>query len=249
MMRAVLTYHSIDETGSPISIAPEAFQRHVAWLTGGSVRVQSLSALLADSENGHHEPAVALTFDDGIANFAEYAAPVLRDHDLPATLFVVADHVGRDNRWGGTSQAGIPDLPLLDWDALERLAKAGVAIGAHTRTHPRLTRLSATAVEDELLTATDEIAARLGARPDSFAYPYGDCNDAVASVARTAFRWACTTEFRALRSREDHARIPRLDACSFRAPGHLEAWGSPGFRLGVGLRATARRMRRLLHTD
>ena len=30
-MRAILTYHSIDASGSPISCAPDAFGRHVSW--------------------------------------------------------------------------------------------------------------------------------------------------------------------------------------------------------------------------
>jgi peptidoglycan/xylan/chitin deacetylase (PgdA/CDA1 family) len=245
-MRGVLTYHSIDETGSPISIAPAAFRRHVSWLASGAVRVQSLHDLLDRAPSGSDDASVALTFDDGIVNFATHAAPLLRDHGLPVTLFVVSGHVGRDNRWGGRSQAGIPDLPLLDWDALGELAGSGVEIGAHTKTHPHLTRLSAAALQDEVLGAPDAIAERLGRRPTLFSYPYGDHNDAVASAARQAFRYACTTEFRALRAREDAARIPRIDACSYRAAGQLEGWGTPRFRAGVQLRQGARLARRVL---
>ncbi|MEQ1692538.1 MAG: polysaccharide deacetylase family protein [Gemmatimonas sp.] len=248
-MRAVLTYHSIDETGSPISIAPDAFRRHVAWLASGAVRVRSLTQLLTGNAREHDDSAVALTFDDGIVNFATHAAPLLSEHGLPVTLFVVADHVGRDNRWGGASQPGIPDLPLLDWDALGTLAEAGVEIGAHTRTHPHLSRLSATAVQDEMLSGTEQITSRLGRRPTTFSYPYGDCNASVVSLARQSFQWACTTDFRTLQRQEDSARIPRLDACSFRKAGHLEQWGSPAFHLGIRLRAAARHARRLIRAD
>ena len=38
-MRAVLTYHSIDDSGSPISVRRDAFQRHVKWLASGQVAV------------------------------------------------------------------------------------------------------------------------------------------------------------------------------------------------------------------
>ena len=39
-MRAILTYHSVDETGSVISIDERTFRRHVAWLAKGHVRTQ-----------------------------------------------------------------------------------------------------------------------------------------------------------------------------------------------------------------
>ena len=43
-MRAILTYHSIDESGSPISVDPDAFRRHVRWLASGRVRVTTPDA-------------------------------------------------------------------------------------------------------------------------------------------------------------------------------------------------------------
>jgi len=248
-MRAVLMYHSVDETGSPISMSPDEFRAHVDFFVSGAVRVRSLSDLLAGNATSD-EHAVALTFDDAVLNFATEVAPVLGEHGLPVTLFVVPGHVGQHNRWGGTSQSGIPDLPLLDWDALGVLADGGgVDIGAHTRTHPHLTRCSTTAVEEELLGSADDLARHLGRRPATFSYPYGDCNDAVVEVAGRTFQWACTTQFRALHAQEHPARIPRLDACALRGRGRLERWGTRAFNLELQLRATARRTRRLWHAD
>src|SRR5437867_8920915 len=131
-MRAILTYHSIDASGSPISVDPEAFAGHVAWLGSARVRVVGLDALLAAGEG---EDLVALSFDDGFENFATRAAPALLERGFPVTLFVVSEHTGRTNEWGGRSQPRIPTLPLLDWDALGRLVEQGVSLGSHTRTH------------------------------------------------------------------------------------------------------------------
>ncbi|MBK9550504.1 MAG: hypothetical protein IPO52_15740 [Gemmatimonadetes bacterium] len=62
-MRAILTYHAIDATGSVISVTPEDFAAHVSWAASGAVQVVSVEELLAfpDSVN-----AVALTFDDAL---------------------------------------------------------------------------------------------------------------------------------------------------------------------------------------
>ena len=96
-MRAILTYHSIDDSGSPISVAPEEFRAHVRWLSSGLVRVVPLAELVTLPPE---EEAVAITFDDAFQNFASVAAPLLYEHGLPATLFVVSGRVGRDNAWG-----------------------------------------------------------------------------------------------------------------------------------------------------
>lgn len=239
-MRAILTYHSLDESASPISLSPMAFRQHVEWLASGQVRVVGVQELLALD---HHVDAVALTFDDGFANFAVEAWPLLRERGLPATVFVVADHVGGDNRWRGRSEAGIPVLPLLDWDALERLRAEGVTIGAHTRTHPFLPALDAGTLDEEMSLAAAEIGRRLGERPIGLAYPYGGVNDTVAREAARHYRWACTTEFRSLRAHESSQLLPRLDMWYFREPQRLSRWGTPDLQAWIWYCRQGRRTR------
>jgi peptidoglycan/xylan/chitin deacetylase (PgdA/CDA1 family) len=72
-MRAILTYHSIDDSGSPISVAPEEFRAHVRWLGSGAVRVVPLAKLVTLPPD---DDAVALTFDDAFENFSTIAAPL-----------------------------------------------------------------------------------------------------------------------------------------------------------------------------
>jgi peptidoglycan/xylan/chitin deacetylase (PgdA/CDA1 family) len=242
-MRAILTYHSLDDSCSPISVSPETFRAHARWLASGKVRVVPLSRILTVASD---EDAVALTFDDGFANFADLAAPSLEAYGLPATVFVVAEHVGARNDWGGAAAAGIPDLPLMSWDALGRVAVGGIDIGAHTRRHRDVTTVRGAALEDEIAGCVERIAAELGLRPSTFAYPYGAADAASATVARDVFDVSCTTELRPLRRTEDRATLPRLDMFYFREPGQLEAWGTSAFRRRLWIRAQGRRVRRLV---
>lgn len=241
-MRAILTYHSIDASASAISISKEAFERHVAWLASGRVRVVSVDELmqLPDSTD-----AVAITFDDGFQSFGEIAAPLLARHGLPSTLFIVSDHAGGGgtNAWGRAPDAGIPTLPLLGWRELERLAGRGVTLGAHTRTHRRLTALTAAELADEICGGARIIEQHTGHAPVGFAYPYGSVSNEAAAVVRGAFAWGCTTELRALRKAEDRARLPRLDMFYFRERGRLESWGTTRFDYYLKLRSHARRIR------
>ena len=242
-VRGILTYHSIDESGSPISVSPETFGAHIRFLVAGRVRVVGLDALLTASDD---QDLVALTFDDGFANFATLALPLLEAHGMPATVFVVADHVGHTNAWGGTPHPGIPTLPLMDWETLAQAQGRGIAIGAHTRRHGALTTLWPGEQELEIAGSADRIASELGVRPAAFAYPYGRHDERTVRLVRAHFSYGVTTQLRLLSGSEDAARLPRLDAWYFRAPGQLEGWGTAAFRSRIWLRARGRRVRQLV---
>ena len=243
-MRSILTYHSIDESQSAISISPDAFRRHVAWLASGAVRVVPIDVLMTLPPTEH---AVAVTFDDGFATFAEVAAPLLARHKLPATVFVVTEHVGGTNAWRGACEPDIPTMPLMDWSDLIGIREMGFDIGAHTRTHPRLTALPAGSLADEIEGSATRLEREVGVRPTTFAYPYGSVDEQVAA-ATSGFRFGLTTELRALGAREDPRCLPRLDMYYFRSGPWLEAYGSARFRQYLWVRSRARRVRAALAT-
>ena len=186
---------------------------------------------------------MALTFDDGFASFAAEAWPRLRDHGLPATLFVVTGRAGADNRWGGRAERGIPVLRLLGWEELGRLASEGLELGLHGRTHAALAGLGAAALADEVGGARVELERRCGVRARSFAYPYGRFDDPAVGAVRGAVERAVTTELRPLGAAEDPCLLPRIDAYYLRRPDGLEGWGRPAFRRRLAWIATRRRLR------
>ena len=241
-MRAILTYHSIDRSGSAISLDERAFRRQVEWMVGSGIRVVALDRLPSLPASDH---AVALTFDDGFANFAVHAWPVLRDHGLPVTLFVVSDRVGGTNSWDAGSPT-TPALPLLGWEQLGILQAEGVTLGAHTRTHPDLRTVSQARLEDEVQSGAGRLEAETGRGPTAFAYPYGAFDDRVVAAVRGTYQVACTTEYRLLSEGDDRHRLPRLDAFYFRDPRRMESWGSTSFRRRVWMRGRARSARKVL---
>jgi peptidoglycan/xylan/chitin deacetylase (PgdA/CDA1 family) len=99
----VLTYHRIAELADDpddldpalVSAGPLEFQNHVAWLAANATPV-SLDDVLAARAGGAELPrrAVLVTFDDGYADFAEVAWPVLRAHGVPAVVFVATAYPG-----------------------------------------------------------------------------------------------------------------------------------------------------------
>lgn len=242
-MRAILTYHSIDPSGSVISVDPAAFRRHAEWLASSGPPVVPVSRLL---ELPGESEAIALTFDDAFENFGDVAWPILAEHELPATVFVVSERTGTTNDWRGVPEPEIPSLPLLDWGALGRLAEAGVEIGSHTCRHAALAGAGPGVLADELGRSADRIESEIGVRPRGLAYPYGSHDDDAVDAAGRVYDWACTTELAPVSAEDSPHRLPRLDAFYLRRPGQLEAWGTPWFRARLSVRRAARRARRHL---
>jgi peptidoglycan/xylan/chitin deacetylase (PgdA/CDA1 family) len=240
-MRAILTYHSIDDSGSPISLSPATFERHLDWLASGKVRVLPLERLRSDPTPGD---AVAITFDDALAALADPAWPELRRRGLPATVFAPLERLGQDNAWGGKAEPGIPRLPVIDRETLRRLSGEGLAVGSHGLSHRDLRRLPDQELVRELEASRERLGELTGQRPSVLAYPYGAVDRRVVRAAGRVYAAGVTTDLRPLGRREDPLRLPRIDAWYLRSSALLEAWGTPRFRAYLSLRRALRHLRR-----
>jgi peptidoglycan/xylan/chitin deacetylase (PgdA/CDA1 family) len=242
-VRGILTYHSIDNSGSVISIDPAIFRCHVEWLASGEVQVAPLECLHTLPADRH---AVAITFDDGFQNFADIAWPLLKRHEMPVTVFVVTHHVGTNNAWGGKDERGIPTLPLMTWDTIRTLVDDGLTLGSHGRTHAHLPGLDDAVLAEEVRGSADDIQRAISVRPGSFCFPFGEFDQRAVALARATYDVAVTTEFATVPAEPDLHRLPRLDAYYYRGLGRLGGWGSRSFERDVAVRRFARKVRRSL---
>jgi len=197
----ILMYHQVAPAHPAgvkpsLLVTPEAFAAQMRWLHRLGWRTLRLDDLLTLLETTAIIPRrrFILTFDDAFLGVAQHAVPVLNNLGFTATIFVPTGLVG-------THQAldGGPDHPakaLMGWDHLRALLAAGFDIGAHTRSHPHLPRLTDGEVRAEVAGSRADIEEALGVRPSTFAYPYGHWRPEVAAVVReSGFRGACTTRF------------------------------------------------------
>jgi len=84
--------------------------------------------------------------------------------------------------------------PVLGWDALRQLAAEGVTLGAHTRTHPLVNRISIEQARFEASASRDDLAQALGSALPIFAYPSGGFDQRVVDgLAEDGFELAFTT--------------------------------------------------------
>lgn len=240
-VQAILTFHSVDDSGSVLSVDVEQFVSLLAAIRSSGHQIVPLSRLVEDPDGPDR---VALTFDDGYAKVAVTVAPILRTEGIPATLFLTTGFIGSDNRWP-SQPAGTPVLEMMTWAQLESLRAQGWEIGAHSASHPDLRSLADAELEAELVEPQLEIERRLGRRPEAFAYPYGAFDERVVSCAQRYYERAVTTRMECLdrEPRQPHL-LPRLDAFYLRSPRIHRAFGSSRFRRYLAFRALLRRARR-----
>ena len=206
-MRAILTFHSVDDSGSVLSYPPRTFNLLLDAFERCGIPILELDRLLRpDTPSG-----VALTFDDGIRTVFTVALPILRSHSAPAHLFLTTGFVGTTNCWPGQPRS-TPVFEMLRWSEIEALQGMGMRIEAHTASHPDFSELSDAAVRAECESADETIVSRLGVRPRYFAYPYGRNNARVRAFARNRYAGSLTTDLRMLCDKEDASALPRLNA-------------------------------------
>jgi peptidoglycan/xylan/chitin deacetylase (PgdA/CDA1 family) len=243
MRLPILTYHSLDESGSPVSVPVEAFERHLSRLRSAGYLALPLSEAIARFE----QPAVgdrivALTFDDGYASTLETALPLMARYGWRATVFPVADYIGRQNDWPG-QPAFVPPARLLGWGELSDLVRLGWEIGAHSRTHADLTRLDDGTLADELWGAKAALEDGLAQRVRVFAYPYGYHSSKVRQQVRLAYAAASTTAMGIARPTSDRYALERVDMWYFSHATTARLIGSPMMEPYVAFRGATRKLR------
>lgn len=186
---AVLMYHRVCRDGewrpSEFAVRESVFRAQVSGLARAGFYTPRLSSVLAAGGLAPCEPGrpVILTFDDGFADTLEVALPVLRDHGFTAAVFPVLDPGARVARW---SADPVLRAPLLGPRGLRALEAAGVELGSHTLTHPRLPALGDRELAHEL-ERSREVLLSIADRPLSvLAYPYGAVSPRVKRAAREA---------------------------------------------------------------
>lgn len=219
---SILTYHSIDVSGSVVSCAPQDFAQQMSHLSDKGFRGMSLQEAVTYREEHASWPrkSVVLTFDDGFANFYDQALPVLMKHSFTATVFVISGHMGGLNNWS-KPPAELGMQKMLSWRQASELAGAGIEIGSHTRTHPDLRLCSLEKARQEMTESRKEIEDHLGQTVKSFAYPYGGTNRTLCALAANEFGAACTTELRRANSDATEC-LPRVDMYYIRSQRKLQ---------------------------
>ena len=241
---SILTYHSIDNTGSIISTTPNKFRAHMQHLKNTASNVISLSEIVSSIRKNRPLPpkSVAITFDDGFKNFHHIAYPIIKEFEFTATVFLVPGYCGKANKWNKLPK-GIPSIDLMNWNEIVELAKSGIDFGAHTVNHPNLSKLPFDSTVQEIVDSKSMIETHLGKDVLFFAYPYGRFNHKIKSIVEGEFFGACSTNLGFVSSKSDIYLLPRVEMYYFSRNNLFRYFGTFFFHLYITFRSLLRSLR------
>lgn len=223
---SLLIYHRVGAgTEDELDVRLDQFVDQLDTLA--SHDVVSLDTALDRIEARDSRHSVVLTFDDGFADVYDNAWPVLRERQLPFTVYLASAYMGRTMVWEGSTAQGPHGIGMA-WKQLEEMISSGLCtIGNHTHNHVRPEAL----VETELDECSDTIERHLGVRPAHFTYPWGVPVPHMEDALRRRFRSSSTGTLGRNTPTTDPVRLKRIpvrqsDPLPFfkaKLTGHLRA--------------------------
>lgn len=186
----ILMYHHItsEEFGSDAAISmisPEDFRLHMT-----AIRVHFTPISLkhyydyincTDGSVTLPKNPIIITFDDGYLSNYEIAYPILKELEIPATIFVVTDTVGEIAGGGKVNHSH------FNWEQAKEMENSGlIDIGSHSDGHVEMAKLSYDNMIKEFRKSKYLIEKNLGRECTMFAYPYGSYNQQTIEAARKA---------------------------------------------------------------
>lgn len=99
---------------------------------------------------------------------------------------------------------------LMNWDEVAEMTKSGITFGAHTKTHPILTRVPNDEAAQEIAESRAALERHLGRPCPFFCYPNGDYNDDVKARVTAHYDAAFSTRQGFVQTRDDAYALKRI---------------------------------------
>ncbi|MGL6315175.1 polysaccharide deacetylase family protein [Vibrio sp. WXL103] len=223
-LNIMLYHHIADDTPHSTSTKVADFVAQLDEFERLGLEVVDLEQAIHQIKTGQgsDKQAVALTFDDGFASVCDTAYPILKQRNLPFTVFVTTDPV--DANYTG----------YCSWEQLKEMAESGVTIANHTLDHAFLVRDVETDPQwfdkatKNILAAQRRIEEQIGYAPKLFAYPYGEYNYQLRDWVSEQGYIAFGQQSGSIEAHSDWQALPR-----FNAAGHYASVSSLRFKLNA----------------
>ncbi|HHM06284.1 MAG TPA: hypothetical protein ENJ19_11185 [Gammaproteobacteria bacterium] len=177
----VLAYHHFDEPRYRAThISSELFARELDLLIREGFHIVALPELIErwSQDEAIPDKTVAITIDDAHISVYRVAYPLLRERQLPFTVFVATDYIDEQRKG------------YMSWDELRDMQAHGASFANHSTTHASLAlpragesvRAWLQRARRNILRAQDRLEKELGPTPPLFAYPFGEYSQALADL-------------------------------------------------------------------
>ena len=232
----ILLYHSVsDDPNDEIArwnVSKQAFIAHIDAIVDRGCTALTISQYLGALKWNEPMPSrpVLITFDDGFAEVASFAAPALAERGIASTVYVTTGSMS-DIR---ERHVQLPKAPMIASADLSGLENLDVEIGAHSHTHPQLDVIDDRRARAELIQSKEILEDLLHHRVRSFAYPHGYSSPKIRRMVKeVGYESACGVR-NAFSSPSDNAfSISRLTVEDTTSIETIHAWlDRKGARVG-----------------
>ena len=138
---AVLGYHDVRADGEPgdehYTVSATQLRAHIDTVRRAGLQIVALADIVERLASGRPvDGLAAITFDDALVGVHRHALPVLRELQVPATVFVVTDAIGVSPPWWPGA------VRTMTADELREAKAAGVDLHSHSSVHASLPALA-----------------------------------------------------------------------------------------------------------
>ena len=236
----VLMYHKIPTaplaTKHQIYVTKDNFEKHLAYFNQRKLTPITFADYLKYASGelplaGFPARPIILTFDDGYLDNYTNLLPLMQRYGYRGVLYLLGDFDVRHNQWDLAADPTEPRADIMDFAQKRAFVAAGWEIGAHTQSHPRLSTLLLPEAVAEIGQSKAALEAALQTNIVSFAYPYGDLNEALKSAVRAAgFALGVATDTGGLTIEADRMQVFRVNMFPNESAGSLFKKTSPWYR-------------------
>lgn len=170
----VFVYHRFgDSKHTSTNTTLKELEKEFTYFKDNGYEVVKLSQIIEKVKNKEEIPDnwVALTIDDSYKSFYKNGLPIFKKYNYPFSLYVYVE----------ATQKGYGDF--MTWDELKDASKYG-EIGLHSYSHPHLTKISKQKVFNDTKKSFEVFEEKLGFKPKSYAYPYGEYNEQIKNTLK-----------------------------------------------------------------
>jgi peptidoglycan/xylan/chitin deacetylase (PgdA/CDA1 family) len=208
-------YHAVDDKDDPhaVQVTPTRLRQQFGVLRRMGLRGVSVRELMQTPSTKTRR--VGLTFDDGYADFATEAMPLLAEFGFTASVYVVVGRLGGVNGWDNP-----PVRSLMTAEQVRAAHGAGHEIGSHGLKHVRLSTQSPDTLGEEIVESKRLLEGVIASPVTGFCYPYGDRSPQVRAMVCESYDYACAA---APGIRGDRWAIPRFHVGQSDGPSRMVA--------------------------
>jgi peptidoglycan/xylan/chitin deacetylase (PgdA/CDA1 family) len=176
----IISYHCISKAESgnlTMYVSPQTFEKQIKYIKDNGYTPISFGDI--NNADKIHKPVI-ITFDDGYEDNFTNAYPILRKYKVKATVFLIADFIGKPNYLSISQINSMKDI--IDFES-------------HTMSHRRLTDLNPEQMEYEISKSKTTLENLLNKKIDVIAYPYGSYNEKTIEITKKYYSYGVTFTF------------------------------------------------------